>query len=104
MYVVRVGANDGSIIAAIITTQLAVNQPSEPRSVLGLAFIPAIRSAVHHHASAAAATSTAIASGRLRDTCSGVTTRLRGHARTRRGGAATTPRSSSRHDLSAFGP
>src|ERR1700736_4536161 len=52
-----VGASDGNIIAAIITTHTPKNQPSAPRSVPGPASIPAIRSAVDHHATAAKASS-----------------------------------------------
>src|SRR5436309_13656282 len=48
-----VGETDGSIIAAIITTHTARNQPSAPRSVPGPSSIPRIRSTVDHHASAA---------------------------------------------------
>ena len=41
-----IGATDGSIIAAIIVTQMPMNQPSPPRSVPGPASIPRIRSIV----------------------------------------------------------
>ena len=50
-----VGANDGNIIAAIITTHTPKNQPSAPRSVPGPPSIPAIRSTVDHHAAPASA-------------------------------------------------
>src|SRR5581483_10169547 len=47
-YSATVGATDGNIIAAIITTQTPRNQPSVPRLVHGPLSIPRIRSAVHH--------------------------------------------------------
>ena len=54
-YSAVVGARDGNIIAAIITTHTPQNQPSVPRSVPGPASIPAICWAVSHHAAAASA-------------------------------------------------
>src|SRR3954469_19944552 len=54
-YSATVGAADGSIIAAIITTHTPRNQPSAPSAVPGPASMPAIRSAVDHHATAASA-------------------------------------------------
>lgn len=49
-------------MAAIITIHETVNQTNVPRSVPGLASVPAIRSTVHHHASPAVASSTATSS------------------------------------------
>src|SRR5438309_50854 len=43
-----VGATDGNIIAAIITTQTPRNQPSLPSPVHGPLSMPRICSAVHH--------------------------------------------------------
>ena len=45
-----IGAADGSIIAAIIVTQMPRYQPSEPRSVPGPASIPRIRATTSSHA------------------------------------------------------
>jgi hypothetical protein len=42
-YVSTIGADEGSIIAAVIVTQIPRNQPSPPRSVPGPASIPRIR-------------------------------------------------------------
>ena len=50
-----VGATDGNIIAAIITTQMPRNQPNVPRPVQGPSSMPRICSAVHHQAAAARA-------------------------------------------------
>src|SRR6201989_672414 len=47
-YNATVGATDGNIIAAIITTQVARNQPSVPSPVHGPSSMPRIRSIVHH--------------------------------------------------------
>src|ERR687890_2597583 len=56
-YRATVGATDGNIIAAIITTQMPRNQPSAPRSVQGPRFMPCIWCAVHHHPNPAMAKS-----------------------------------------------
>ena len=61
-----VGATDGNIIAAIITTQTPRNQPSAPSAVPGPSSIPAMRSAVDHQATAASANSRAISPRRAR--------------------------------------
>ena len=61
-----VGATDGNIIAAIITTQMPRNQPSVPSAVPGPSSIPAMRSAVDHQATAASANSRAISPRRAR--------------------------------------
>src|SRR3954469_597544 len=47
-YSATVGATDGNIIAAIITTQIPRNQPSAPRPVHGPASMPRICRTVHH--------------------------------------------------------
>src|SRR4051794_12347726 len=52
-YSPTVGATEGSIIAAIITTHTPRNQPSVPRAVHGPASIPLIRCPVDHHPAAA---------------------------------------------------
>src|SRR3954453_17274357 len=65
-YSATVGATDGNIIAAIITTHTPRNQPSAPSAVPGPSSIPAIRSAVDHHATAASANSSAIRPSRAR--------------------------------------
>src|SRR3954454_24883871 len=65
-YSATVGATDGNIIAAIITTHTPRNQPSAPRAVPGPASIPAMRSAVDHQATAASANSRAIRPSRAR--------------------------------------
>ena len=65
-YSATVGATDGNIIAAIITTQTPRNQPSAPSAVPGPSSIPAMRSAVDHHATAASANSSAIRPRRAR--------------------------------------
>src|SRR4051794_35373776 len=65
-YSATVGATDGNIIAAIITTQTPRNQLSAPSAVPGPSSIPAMRSAVDHHATAASAKSSAIRPSRAR--------------------------------------
>ena len=50
-YSATVGATDGNIIAAIITTQTPRNQPKVPRAVQGPSSMPRIWSAVHHQPS-----------------------------------------------------
>jgi hypothetical protein len=60
------GAADGSIIAAVIVTQIPRNQPSAPRSVPGPASIPRIRSTSAIHARSAVPTREAASAGRLR--------------------------------------
>src|SRR3954469_18562986 len=65
-YSATVGATDGNIIAAIITTHTPRNQPSAPSAVPGPASIPAMRSAVDHHAAAASANSATINPSRAR--------------------------------------
>ena len=65
-YSETVGATDGNIIAAIITTQIPTNQPSVPRSVPGLAPIPDIARTVDHHATAASAIRNATRASRAR--------------------------------------
>ena len=52
-YSATVGASDGNIIAAIITTHTPRNQPSVPSAVHGPSSMPRIRSAVDHHPTAA---------------------------------------------------
>ena len=54
-YSATVGATDGNIIAAIITTHAPRNQPNVPRAVQGPSSIPLIRSPVNHHPIAATA-------------------------------------------------
>ena len=51
-YSATVGATDGNIIAAIITTQTPRNQPNVPRPVHGPSSMPRIWSTVHHQPSA----------------------------------------------------
>src|SRR4051812_41552531 len=65
-YRATVGATDGNIIAAIITTHTPRNQPSAPSAVPGPSSIPAMRSAVDHHATAASANSSPIRPRRAR--------------------------------------
>ena len=60
------GATDGSVIAAIITTQTPRNPPSVPRAVHGPASMPRICSAVHHQPRPASARSSATNSSRSR--------------------------------------
>ena len=57
-YSATVGATDGNIIAAIITTQTLMNQPNVPSPVHGPLSMPRICWSVHHHPSAASATRT----------------------------------------------
>ena len=47
-YSATVGATDGNIIAAIITTQTPRNQPNVPRPVQGPSSMPRICPTVHH--------------------------------------------------------
>src|SRR4051812_46599756 len=65
-YSATVGATDGNIIAAIITTQIPRNHPIVPRPVHGPSSIPRIRSAVHHQLTAASANSSATSPTRAR--------------------------------------
>src|SRR3954469_2150402 len=65
-YSATVGATDGSIIAAIITTHTPRNQPTAPSAVPGPSSIPLIRSAVDHHATAASPNSATISPRRAR--------------------------------------
>src|SRR4051795_581614 len=65
-YSATVGATDGSIIAAIITTQAPRNQPKPPRPVQGPASMSRIRTPVDHQATAASAKSTATSPSRER--------------------------------------
>jgi hypothetical protein len=58
-YVITIGAADGSIIAAVIVTQMPRYQPRPPRSVPGPASIPLIRWAATTQATSAAASSVA---------------------------------------------
>ena len=54
-----IGAAEGSIIAAIIVTQMPTYQPSDPRSVPGPMSMPRIRSIVTIHVTSAAPRSSA---------------------------------------------
>src|SRR5262245_33534120 len=65
-YSATVGATDGNIIAAIITTHTDRNQPNVPRSVHGPLSMPRIRPAVHHQPTAASTTSSATSPRRAR--------------------------------------
>src|SRR3954470_1876278 len=65
-YSATVGATDGNIIAAIITTQTPRNQPSVPRPVHGPSSMPCIWRAVHHQPTAARANRTATSPRRTR--------------------------------------
>src|SRR5262245_2451438 len=65
-YRATVGVTDGSIMAAIITTQAARNQPSVPRPVHGPSSMPCIRSPVHSQPRAARAKSTTTSPSRER--------------------------------------
>src|SRR5690242_11367480 len=56
-YNATVGATDGNIIAAIITTQTDRNQPKVPSAVHGPSSMPRICPAVHHQPAAASAKS-----------------------------------------------
>jgi hypothetical protein len=59
-----VGATDGSIMAAIITTHAPRNQPNVPSAVQGPSSMPRIRASVDHQATAASANRTATAEQR----------------------------------------
>ena len=65
-YSATVGATDGNIIAAIITTQTPRNQPGAPRSVQGPSSMPCIWSSVHHQLTPARARSRAMSPSRTR--------------------------------------
>src|SRR3954470_12476190 len=65
-YSATVGATDGNIIAAIITTQTPRNQPSVPRPVHGPSSIPRICRAVHHQPRPARRKRTATSPRRVR--------------------------------------
>ncbi len=65
-YRTTVGASDGNIIAAIITTHTPRNQPSVPRAVHGPSSMPSIRSTVHHQPIAARTNSSATSHSRAR--------------------------------------
>src|SRR3954454_8969657 len=65
-YNATVGATDGNIIAAIITTQTPTNQPRVPRSVHGPPSMPCISRAVHHQPTIATARSNTMSRSRLR--------------------------------------
>ena len=52
-YMTTIGAIEGNIIAAIITTHAVTQKPSPPRSVPGPASMPSIRSPVIAQATAA---------------------------------------------------
>ena len=65
-YSATVGATDGNIIAAIITTQVARNQPNAPSPVQGPSSMPRIRSRVHHQPIPARAKSPATSAKRAR--------------------------------------
>src|SRR6476659_2897233 len=65
-YSATVGATDGNIIAAIIPTQVARNQPNVPSPVHGPSSMPCIRSSVHHQPTAARAKSPATSPNRAR--------------------------------------
>src|SRR3954449_5946873 len=65
-YSATVGATDGNIIAAIITTQTPRNQASAPRPVHGPSSMPCISPTVHHHPTAARANSSATRPSRTR--------------------------------------
>src|SRR3954447_18631697 len=65
-YSATVGATDGNIIAAIITTQIPRNQPSVPRPVHGPWSIPRIWRTVHHQPTAASANSATTSPSRAR--------------------------------------
>ena len=54
-YSATVGATDGNIIAAIITTQTPRNQPKAPSEVHGPSSMPCIWPTVHHQPTAARA-------------------------------------------------
>lgn len=56
-YSATVGQTDGSIIAAIITTQTPRNHPSVPSALPGPASMPRIWSTLNHQAAIASANS-----------------------------------------------
>ena len=66
VYRAIVGATEGNIIAAIITTQTPRNQPRLPSLVQGPASMPRISWIVHTHPMAAMATSAATKPSRAR--------------------------------------
>src|SRR3954453_12265775 len=66
-YSATVGASDGNIIAAIITTHTPRNQPSVPSAVQGPSSMPRIRCAVDHHPIAARAKRSAPRPARVRE-------------------------------------
>src|SRR4051812_37899994 len=65
-YSATVGATDGNIIAAIITTQTPRNQPRAPSAVHGPSSIPLISRTVHHQPTAASAKSSTTRPSRTR--------------------------------------
>src|SRR4051812_28390449 len=65
-YSATVGATDGSIIAAIITTQTPTNQPSVPRPVQDPSSMPRICPLVHHQLRVASASNRAMRPSRAR--------------------------------------
>src|SRR3954451_9141331 len=65
-YRATVGATDGSIIAAIITTHTPTNQPSVPSPVQDPSSMPLICSLVHHQLSTASASNRAMRPRRAR--------------------------------------
>src|SRR3954451_19145012 len=89
-YSATVGATDGNIIAAIITSHTPRNQPRAPSAVPGPSSIPAMRSAVDHHATAASANSSAISPSRARAAA--------------KAGASPRPRMTSPAALTSGGP
>src|SRR4051812_9082628 len=66
-YSATVGATDGNIIAAIITTHAPRNQPSAPRPVQGPSSMPRIRSTVDHQPMPASTSSSATTHSRARE-------------------------------------
>src|SRR5947209_16786130 len=69
-YSATVGATDGNIIAAIITTQIPRNQPSVPRPVHGPSSMPRIWRTVHHQPTAARANRASTSPSRTRTAAS----------------------------------
>src|SRR4051794_14892182 len=65
-YSATVGATDGSIIAAIITTHTPTNQPSVPRPVQDPSSMPLIWSLVHHQLRVASVNNRAMRPSRAR--------------------------------------
>src|SRR5687768_9548959 len=65
-YSATVGATDGNIIAAIITTQVPRNQPTAPRPVHGPSSMPRIWPTVHHQPTPARVNSAATSPSRTR--------------------------------------